>query len=867
MLTTGADNIVGTSGNDTINAVEAAGPAATWTVGDSIDGGAGTDILNIIQTAAVTSPLSTTVKNVETANVTSGTTGTDLNTSSWTGLTTLNVTAPTAVSVASAATTDVSLTNKSVGNADASVTVNGGKNVTLTLEGTTNDSDAAAEIVIGGTTAPAGTVTVTSKFTGADNDNGPDIEITGGTVVTVTESLGNAVNTTNTHGNVKVTGTSATTAVTVNQDRAAAASATVAGKVNGTVTIADANAASTTAAGTIATVTLNSYGNSTINSGALTTVNLSGTGGTLGITAGALTTPVVNTLALNVNDLAAAAITIDNDYKTLNITGSSKAATIANVTGGGVTTLNVAGDAKVTLTNNTFAALTSVVSTNTAGVTLGTTALGAGVAFTGGAGDDSIILSNNFTKAITMGAGNDTVTVGGTTIGTGGSVAAGDGTDTVVMTSAQAATFDNDATFNTKFTGFEVLRLSDALGAATTLNIAGLNNVTKVILAAGGANATTSIIDNIASGSTVQFDADSTGVVIQETNALFNPADTLNLVFNKTGGVLAAGSITAAGVETINITANDASTASGGSAANINTATLVATSATTVTVSGNNGLNLTNTGNTAITKFDASGVVANGTAGLDTAANLAVTFASANATATATVTITGGAGNDTLTGNAAKDVINGGAGNDLINGGTNTDTITVGSGRDIIEILNNDDDTAGDIVGSGTGTMDSITGFSLVSSAISAVDFSSNANFQGSTAGGANLNLLNLDMWVDDAGAGTGTNLNLAVEANGTGSGQAAGVTYTVTNGILTLSGAGASNVDTLGEWLVEAAAVAATNGDILAFQFGSDTYVYAQNGTADLLVQLVGVTGATSLVEVSNSTTASAGAILFADL
>ena len=48
----------------------------------------------------------------------------------------------------------------------------------------------------------------------------------------------------------------------------------------------------------------------------------------------------------------------------------------------------------------------------------------------------------------------------------------------------------------------------------------------------------------------------------------------------------------------------------------------------------------------------------------------------------------------------------------------------------------------------------------------------------------------------------------IAVEANGTGAGSAAGVTYTVTSGILTLSGAGASGVDTLGEWLTEANAM-----------------------------------------------------------
>jgi len=73
-LTAGADAIVGTSGNDTINAlsINAAGTAAdTLTAFDSIDGGAGNDTLNIYTTAAQNAvlPANTTVKNVETINI------------------------------------------------------------------------------------------------------------------------------------------------------------------------------------------------------------------------------------------------------------------------------------------------------------------------------------------------------------------------------------------------------------------------------------------------------------------------------------------------------------------------------------------------------------------------------------------------------------------------------------------------------------------------------------------------------------------------------------------------------------------------------------------------------------------------------
>ncbi|MDA0897254.1 MAG: hypothetical protein O3A71_10605, partial [Proteobacteria bacterium] len=213
--------------------------------------------------------------------------------------------------------------------------------------------------------------------------------------------------------------------------------------------------------------------------------------------------------------------------------------------------------------------------------------------------------------------------------------------------------------------------------------------------------------------------------------------------------------------------------------------------------------------------------------------------------------------NDVLTGNAAKDSIDGGAGADIISGGLGVDTLTVGTGRDIVKFAS----TAGTSTDSGTAAFDTVTGFNTATAAIASVDLSSDANIIASTAGGANLSTLSID-----ADAAGGDQL-LAVEANGTGAGVVAGVTYTVKNGILTLSGAAASSIDTLGEWQTEAAAVAATLGDILAFEFSGNTYVFAENGAADVFVSLVGVTGATSLVETSNATTAAIGAILYSDV
>lgn len=696
MLTTGVDisgNLVGsagttsTAGNDIFTAADIAGVAA-WTTGDAINGGAGTDTFNVVANGAITVPTAATVTGVETANMTSGGAIT-ANTSSWTGLTALNTTTSGAAqTLTAAATTDVTVTAGA--QAATAVAVNGGNNVTVTGTGTTTGTT-----TVGATTAASGNVVVNVTNSTGGTTTGA-IAVTGGDTVTVTSAAGNAVNTTVVQSAVTVTGDAQTTAVTVNQDKTATAAATVVGKTAGAVTIADANAASTTAAGTIATVSLNSYGNSTVDSGALTTLNLAGTGGTLGVTAGALTTPVVSTVAMNVNGLTGGAVTLDADYTTLNIAGSTAASTIANVTGTGVTTINVSGDAAVTLTDNTFAALTAVTVTNTAGATFGTTALGTGVTFTGGAGADSVSLGAT-TKAITMGAGDDTVIYGGAA-GTGGSVNAGDGTDTIQMSGAEADAADANSTFNSTFTNFEVLSIET--GATETLDVVGLNNVSKVKTI--GANGLT--VNNLASGGTLTLTGASTAATMGVRDAAFNAADTFNIALsNSTAGVVAFGSVTVANVETVNISTVDAGTSTS-TAATIDTATLAATSAKSIVVSGNNGLTLTNTGNVAVTSFDASGVVANGTD--DTAANLAVTFTSANTTASASITIKGGAGNDVLAGNATT------ANANNITGGEGADQITTGLGNDTF-VLTETTAAADTVVFATTANngIDTITGF------------------------------------------------------------------------------------------------------------------------------------------------------------
>ena len=681
-----------TDGNDTFN-----GTDTTFTLGDKINGGAGTDTLNYVSAAAIAAaaPVGATLTSIENFNIISGAAITaDTSGAAFSGITTLSTTGKSSAgstTVTAAATTNVSATEGDLRPSGTSqLVINGGKDVTVSSTGVTTNGTALtvatganAEILIGATTAAAGAVNVTSTFKGADNEVAGDIFVKGGTTVTVNQSTTNTTtNATNVQGAVSVVGTAATTAVTVIQNALATANATGLGRVGkttGAVDVNDVNAASTTAAGSIATVTLTNAGAAVVNSGALTTLNLGGTLNAVNAgTLGALTTPAVRTLALNLTGASQAtgtAVTIDSDITTLNISGNTTASTLVSLVAGGATTINVSGDGKVTLTGNTTGAVTAINVTNTKGAVFGT-AIGAAVAFAGGAGDDGVTLSNTFTKAITLGAGNDKVTIGGTTVGAGGSVAGGDGTDTLVMTTAQALSLDDNSTFNSKFTSFETLELSTTNTDADVLDLDGINGVTTVKLNAAVTTGFT--LSNLASGGTVTLTTDGAtnpALVVGVKSALLGAADVLNLNLNKST-TLAAGTVTATNVETVNINVADAATVASsttGSAAATHTLVLAATSATSVTVTGNNGLTLTNTNNAKITNFDASGVVANDTANsagvaatTDTAANLAVRFASATTTANATVTIKGGAGDDTLSGNTLVDVITGGAGIDTI---------------------------------------------------------------------------------------------------------------------------------------------------------------------------------------------------------
>ena len=490
------------------------------------------------------------------------------------------------------------------------------------------------------------------------------------------------------------------------------------GVVAGAVTVNDVN-------GTIKTITLDSYGtSSTTATAVLETLNLSNSAGTLTVA------DTAATLALNVQGLSgAAALTLQAAPLTLNVnsTGNNTVA----LTAGATETLNVRGTGLFNASANDLLNLKTVVVTETAGLTLnadvastvtsvnttGTTGAvtvsieGDRATYAGGAGVDTVTLATKaaLTKAIDLGAGDDTLIFGVSVTGSTATLSGGAGTDTLSMSVANADALD--AAPQTFITGFERLTLNNAFGAdnaiaeSLTLNLANLgftNFVTTTGTVFGtGVNAgkdDSLTLSNLANNGTVVLTGKGL-ITVEVADAATGTADVLNAVVSSASS-LAAGTLTAANVETINITSTDTATAFDAA----HSLTLTAANATAVNVTGNAALTLTMTGSTNVTSINGSAM----TAGL--------TVTSLNTT-TAT-TITGGSGADVLTAatGTTADILIGGAGNDILVANKGLSTLTGGAGADVFRIAvasNNvnshstiTDFTAGDLL-----QIDGITAF------------------------------------------------------------------------------------------------------------------------------------------------------------
>jgi S-layer protein len=685
-IDTGA-SFTGGANSDTFVANTDAG-ALTLTSLDSLDGGAGNDSLTaaIVGNLDTTTAVATSIKNIESANLTS--TGTvTVDSSAWAGLTSLNTSSVGNTTATAAATTDATLTVAAPTGAGA-VVFEGGNNAVVSVVDTAAANTATGNTtVLGATTAVAGTVTVTQNETHVASTGATatalttgSITVNGGTTVVVnnltTSATGDHTGDILTTGTVAVNGKGTATSVSVTQSAATVAYAAAGDKykiTNGVVTITDKNTADKV--DTIKSVSLTNFGASTITGNVLETLTLNGSAksttglpsGTFGIsqsasvkTAGSIPTA----LTLNATGFIGAVTDTNDQYKTLNIAAAS-AATIADLDFTNVTALNISGAGVATISALTALASSATITTTGAGAVI-TPALGTSQVFTGGEGKDTITVGAT-TKAITTGAGDDKVTTG-SAIGTGGSVDAGDGVDTLSLSAADAVTASATTTFEAQVSNFEKLAIA-AVAATGTVDLANLDDLNDVAVA-GVAAGQALTVSNARSGVNVRF-ADATQTATTVALANTGTADVANVFVTTADNASTHTLVTLTGFETINIDSANTETTDD-AVANLNTiTTLTDDDATTVVVTGNAGLTLGTFTGTKVTSFDASAV----TAGAVTYATGALAAAAtikggagadvlSAASATKSVTLSGNAGNDTLTGSKAADSIDGGAGTD-----------------------------------------------------------------------------------------------------------------------------------------------------------------------------------------------------------
>jgi len=509
------------------------------------------------------------------------------------------------------------------------------------------------------------------------------------------------------------------------------------------------------ATASITTLNVNGYGSADLGDtgtdlNALTTLSLANSGGTATVDTSAATLALtVNKIAHTV-DLSGAA-----SLKTLNVTTTGADSTFG-LSAAAVETLTVAGDKVLDIdTGSTLSALKTVTVSGTAGLsidasgatvtsvntaaTTGTvtaTIDGTKATYTGGAGIDNVTLSAaDPTKAINLGAGDDSLTLVNTTDTSTEVLEGGDGTDTLVLTAADAETNSAATAFETKINGFERLTIGNA-SSQEVVDLANLDDISYVKL---GSSTATAQVNTITVGGTIEV-GDVFSVTVNGTAYSFTAATTT--VADIVAGLRAAVATGAPAGITVGVadtttftltaatagvpfTASVATTEGGGGAADDQTLTNTATTANAYGIALNN---LANNGTVVLT--DAGSVIANikdattGTADvlnvLTTSNNntaygeltankvetINITVAGAGdtvvvngvsqpditklnltvtgATALTTVDASAMKGTFTYTANNGTTTVTGGAGNDVLTASGNSDVLIGGAGNDTL---------------------------------------------------------------------------------------------------------------------------------------------------------------------------------------
>ena len=211
------------------------------------------------------------------------------------------------------------------------------------------------------------------------------------------------------------------------------------------------------------------------------------------------------------------------------------------------------------------------------------------------------------------------------------------------------------------------------------------------------------------------------------------------------------------------------------------------------------------------------------------------------------LTVTGSSHSDNITGSNANDILKGGNANDTINGGTGDDIIEGGAGADTLT------------GGAGDDEFDFISG----SSTEALMDKIS--DFQAAAADGHNDKIDNI------TGAKGANTASVDVKSAISGGGGGETVTAAVNNGVVTLSGSDAGQINTLAEWIdavsvdgvIAKAADDADSVGTVCFQFNGHTYVVESNDTFNNntpnvdIVNVIELTSLTSVTAVAEAAAA----------
>jgi len=399
-----------------------------------------------------------------------------------------------------------------------------------------------------------------------------------------------------------------------------------------------------------------------VNVTGVTSLTISGSGGAVDINnINAIpNTVTIQNQAQNVDlDIAAAAVSGSSDAMTIKVS-SVTSGTLTLDTGIEIVTLNSVGNAANVLTALAATGVTTINIAGTQAIDLGTT-LGTLVTKVDGSaasGAITVLQTGTQVSSIVGGSGNDVIDVSGgfvdgTTPGTRDTINGGTGTDTLVLSAAEAAAVTAAAEFST-VTGIETLRVdTDANGSNISMAVLGVTTIE--FAGAVGAHTLTCV-----SGGEAQFDA-ADNATDARTYSIAGIGTNDNFTFDINGVDIGDGTQTLSGIETATFAVSGTSVLDGA-------ITMTASAATEkMVITGTSGTFLT--GSITADIVDASGYAGAFTTG----------------TLQAATQYTGASGVDVLTDSASADILSLGAGADTLTAADGDDIITLGDGADVVD--------------------------------------------------------------------------------------------------------------------------------------------------------------------------------------